>query len=92
MGTKATKSDLIAAIALRHDMSKAEATRVVDTALGFIADVVASGRPVTLSGFGTFTTRHRKARTGRNPATGAPVAIAEATVMGFRARRTKGGA
>ena len=79
------KSDLVDAVAGRADMSKAEAGRAVDAVLGSVGDALGNGDFVSLVGFGTFSVRHRAARMGRNPQTGATMQIAASKVPGFKA-------
>ena len=79
------KSDLVDAVASRADMSKAEAGRAVDAVLGSVGDALGNGDSVSLVGFGTFSVRHRAARMGRNPQTGATMQIAASKVPGFKA-------
>ena len=79
------KSDLVDAVASRADMSKAEAGRAVDAVLGSVGDALGNGNSVSLVGFGTFSVRHRAARMGRNPQTGASMHIAASKVPGFKA-------
>lgn len=79
------KSDLVDAVAGRADMSKAEAGRAVDAVLGSVGDALGNGDTVSLVGFGTFSVRHRAARMGRNPQTGATMQIAASKVPGFKA-------
>ncbi len=79
------KGDLIDAVASATGESKASVSDVVDATLGTITSALANGDKVTFTGFGTFERRHRKARMGRNPQTGAPVPIAAANVPAFKA-------
>ena len=79
------KSDLVDAVAGRADMSKAEAGRAVDAVLGSVGDALGNGDSVSLVGFGTFSVRHRAARMGRNPQTGATMQIAASKGPGFKA-------
>ena len=79
------KSDLVDAVASRADMSKAEAGRAVDAVLGSVGDALGNGESVSLVGFGTFSVRHRAARMGRNPQTGAAMQISASKVPGFKA-------
>ncbi len=79
------KSDLVDAVASKADMSKAEAGRAVDAVLGSVGDALGNGDSVSLVGFGTFSVRHRAARMGRNPQTGATMQIAASKVPGFKA-------
>ena len=81
------KSDLVDAVAGRADMSKAEAGRAVDAVLGSVGDALGNGDSVSLVGFGTFSVRHRAARMGRNPQTGATMQIAASKVPGFKAAK-----
>ena len=55
--------------------------------LGTIAGHVGKGGKVTLVGFGTFSQKVRKARTGRNPQTGAAIKIGASKSMGFKASK-----
>jgi len=80
-----TKTDIIEALSSRVGLTKADAKRSVEGVLGIIADALARGEKVTLTGFGTFEVRHRKARMGRNPQTGAPLHIPETNYPAFRA-------
>ena len=79
------KSDLVDAVAGKADMSKAEAGRAVDAVLGSVGDALGGGDSVSLVGFGTFSVRHRAARMGRNPQTGAAMQISASKVPGFKA-------
>jgi DNA-binding protein HU-beta len=79
------KTELIDAVAEGADISKAAATRAVDTVLDSISKSLANGNQVTLVGFGTFSVKERAARTGRNPRTGEPIDIPAAKVPGFKA-------
>ena len=70
-------------------MTRSELCARVAAAVGAlfsaIADALARGETVTVTGFGRFTTRDRAARTGRNPQTGDAVAIAASRVPAFKA-------
>lgn len=61
------KSELIANIAERSNLSKADAGRALDAFVATVRDALVEGEKVQLVGFGTFETRNRKARSGRNP-------------------------
>ena len=52
---------------------------------GTIGDALANGEEVRISGFGTFGTRSRPARTGRNPRTGEAVSISASMSQTFKA-------
>ena len=79
------KSELIEVAATEADISKAAAGRALDAILAAVIKAVAKGDSVTLVGFGTFKSSKRAARIGRNPATGAEIKIAAATVPRFTA-------
>ena len=79
------KSELIDVAATEADISKVAAGRALDAILAAVVKAVAKGDSVTLVGFGTFKSSKRAARTGRNPATGAEIKIAAATVPRFTA-------
>lgn len=70
------KQELIAAVAASTGESKAATGRALEAITKAISGALASGDPVVLNGFGIFSVTHRKARAGRNPATGASLQIA----------------
>ena len=79
------KAQLTDAVAAATDTSKAEAGRAVEATLNAIAGSLSGGDSVSLVGFGTFNVRHRAARTGRNPQTGATIQIGASKSVGFKA-------
>jgi len=79
------KNDLIAKVADLTDMSKAEATKAVDTVFDVIVDTLKSGDEVRLVGFGTFSVSSRAASMGRNPRTGEPMQIPASMQPKFKA-------
>ena len=79
------KAQLVDAVADAADISKAAATRAVDSMFDSITTSLKGGDTVTLVGFGTFSVSHRKARTGRNPKTGEPIPIAASKAPVFKA-------
>ena len=79
------KAELIDAVADGADISKAAATRAVDTVIDQITNTLKSGNQVTLVGFGTFSVKDRAARTGRNPRTGEPIDIPASKNPSFKA-------
>jgi DNA-binding protein HU-beta len=82
------KSDLVQALASRADLTKAQASRVVDALFsvenGVIAEALRGGDKVQITGFGSFEAKHREARTGRNPRTGKEIKIAASKSPAFR--------
>ena len=70
-----TKADLIEKMAAASGCTKACAGKALDGAIEAITKAVKKGDKVALVGFGTFSVSKRKARTGRNPQTGATIKI-----------------
>ena len=73
------KTELIAAIAADTSLSKADAGRMLDSALENLTQALARGEVVQLIGFGNFAVASRAERTGRNPSTGEPMTIKAST-------------
>lgn len=70
-------------VAKAADISKAAASRALDSVVGAIKGTLKKNGSVTLVGFGTFRVSKRKARTGRNPRTNQPIKIPAAKVPKF---------
>lgn len=79
------KSELSSRVAADASLSKAEAGTVVDAVFSNICEALARGETVAIAGFGTFSTRARAARQGRNLRTGEPLAIAASKAPAFKA-------
>lgn len=82
------KADVAERLAQRTGMSKAVARDAVDGIFAAIGGALAGGEVVQIAGFGTFGTRSRPARIGRNPRTGEAVSIAASTSPTFKAGKT----
>lgn len=80
-----TKQELVRSIATKSGLTKKDAESVLNVVLEEISNALKSGEKVQLIGFGTFETRKRSPRTGRNPQTGETIEIPEMTVPAFRA-------
>lgn len=79
------RSDLIIRLSEENpDLNAEDLEKIVGVVLGEIAEALARGDRVELRGFGAFSVRHRKARTGRNPRTGDIVEVAAKSVPFFR--------
>jgi DNA-binding protein HU-beta len=82
------KSDLVQALSERAGLNKADANSAVDAMFnpddGIIVVALRRGDKVQITGFGTFETRQRKARTGRNPRTGQEIRIDATVSASFR--------
>ena len=82
------KSELTAAAAQAAGIQKKDAERLLNAAIDIIAQKLAQGETVQLSGFGTFEVRNREARVGRNPITRQAVEIPATKVPAFKASKT----
>lgn len=75
------KTELVEKLAKKTGMTKKDSSMVVDAIFstapkeGIIANELSAGRRVQITGFGTFMTRRRKKRMGRNPQTGEAITI-----------------
>ncbi len=79
------KKELTKIIAEKTGATPKAVNGILNATLETIAETLAEGDKVTLIGFGTFKTAHRKERTGRNIRTGETLIIPEATVPAFKA-------
>jgi len=79
------KVELINAMAAQTGLSKKDTEATLNSFINVISNELAKEEKVQLIGFGTFETRKRAARTGRNPQTGEELKIDAATVPAFKA-------
>lgn len=79
-----TKAELINAIAKDCKVSKALAEKTINAVTDNVAKCLRKGDKITLTGFGTFYVSKRRARTGRNPQTGAEINIKARRVPRFK--------
>lgn len=79
-----TKADLVEKIASQVLLSKKDSEVVVNTVFRSIIQALSDGDKVELRGFGSFRTRERKSRVGRNPKTGDKVDVPEKKVPFFK--------
>ena len=79
------KDELVKEIAKKANVSQKSASDILSATLETIEKTVAKGKKVTLVGFGTFESRKRAARIGRNPQTGKELKIPATTVPAFSA-------
>ncbi|MDQ3557208.1 MAG: HU family DNA-binding protein [Gemmatimonadota bacterium] len=83
------KSELIQQLADRADISRSDAQKAVDALFsvedGIISRALKGGDKVQITGFGSFETKQREARKGRNPRTGKEIDIGPSTSASFRA-------
>ena len=78
------KTELRDAVAEAAGLSGAQADKALNAVIDSITSALSSGDKVTLPGFGTFETRARSARQGRNPQTGESIDIAASTTPAFK--------
>ncbi|MDF2566815.1 MAG: hbs [Oscillospiraceae bacterium] len=83
-----TKTELIAAVAAKTELSKKDADKAVNAVIDAITEGLASGEKIQLVGFGTFEVRDRAAREGKNPLTGAKLSIPATKVPAFKAGKS----
>ncbi len=83
-----TKAELVAAVAGDAGITKAQATRALDSYIANVTKELKKSGKLGLVGFGTFSVVKRKARTGRNPQTGAKIEIKAKNVIKFKAGKT----
>ena len=79
------KAELISAIVSETGLSKKDTEATINSFVNVISNELAKKEKVQLIGFGTFETRERAARTGRNPQTGKELKIAASTTPAFKA-------
>lgn len=79
------KTELIAEVARKCGLTRKDAEKAVNATFDTIAEHLCDGEKVQLVGFGGFETKHREARTGRNPRTKEVVEIPATTVPVFKA-------
>lgn len=78
------KAELVKSIAKKSGLTIAQSQSALDAVTETIVETLETGEEVALKGFGAFKSIKREARTGRNPKTGAPVAIAAKSVAKFK--------
>ena len=82
------KSDISSHVATQASLSKTAADGAVTAVFAAISDALAREETVAIAGFGTFSTKRRPARQGRNPRTGESIAIVASKGASFKAGKT----
>ena len=82
------KSDIVGRVAALTGLSRPTSGDAVDAVFEAVSEALAHGEEVRIAGFGTFGTRTRPARTGRNPRTGETLEISASTAPTFKAGKT----
>ncbi len=86
-----TKSDLIAALAAKENLTKKQAIDVINLIFNGFTDRLKKGNKIEIRGFGSFRVREYKAYTGRNPRTGKDVDVRPKKMPYFKvAKELKG--
>jgi nucleoid DNA-binding protein len=80
----ATRSDLARAVHEKLQVTKRDSALAVDAVFDAVLSALAEGQEVRIAGFGVFSVKKQKPRQGRNPKTGASVAIPAKNVVLFR--------
>ena len=78
------KTELIASVAQSAGLTRKDTDRVISAAIDAITAALVQGEKVQISGFGTFETKEREARVGRNPHTREAIEIPATRVPGFK--------
>jgi DNA-binding protein HU-beta len=84
-GATMNQTELIAAVAERAGLTKADTSKAVEALVGTITDAIKQGEEVRIAGFGTFGISERGERQGRNPQTGEAITIAASKAAKFTA-------
>ncbi len=79
------KAELIATLAQKADVTKKDAEKALGAFIEIVGETLKKGDKVQLVGFGTFESRKRAARTGKNPQTKATITIPASVVPAFKA-------
>jgi len=79
-----TKADLIEEVVHATEMNRKDSEVIVETVFDSIVKSLRAGAKIEIRGFGSFRTRERKARVGRNPKTGARVEVPAKTIPFFK--------
>ncbi len=79
-----TKADLIDQVTALGDLTRRDGEVIVDTLFDSVIEALRGSDKVEIRGFGSFRTRQRNSRTGRNPKTGASVAVPAKRIPFFK--------
>ncbi len=83
-----TKTELIAKVAEKTGLKKAEAERAVNAAIEALVEALSKGERTAIPGLGVFNVKVRKERTGRNPQTGKEIKIPARKTVAFTAAKS----
>lgn len=80
-----SKTEFIKMVATETNSSQKDVSKILDSAFNIIENEVAKGNKIRFIGFGSFESRERSARKGRNPQTGAEIEIPATNIPAFKA-------
>ena len=80
-----TRAELVVSVADKVGLNRRDADKVVSAVFDAIKGALVEGDKVQLTGFGTFEVREKAAREGRNPRTGATIAVPASKAPAFKA-------
>lgn len=86
-GRTVTKADLIEEVIRVTELPRKESETIVETVFESIIDALQKNDKIEIRGFGSFRTRERRGRTGRNPKTGAKVEVPAKRIPFFKASK-----
>ena len=78
------KSELVSSVARKAHLAKIDAEAAIDALLETITEAMKEGQSISFSGFGSFSTAIRPARSVRNPRTGEAIELEETKVVKFK--------
>ncbi len=79
-----TKAKIVETIQSQNGITKKESSELVESVIGIIKSTLETGDDVMISGFGKFCVKEKKARRGRNPATGEELMLDPRKVVTFK--------
>ena len=79
------KTELVAVVADKADVTQAMAEKVVNAFVDVVTETLSKEEKVVVTGFGTFEVRHRVARRGKNPRTGEEIVVPAQKTPAFKA-------
>ncbi len=82
-----TKTDLVALVAEKAELSKKDADKAVNAVLESVTETLKKGDKISLVGFGTFEVKERAERNGINPKTQEPMVIKASKAPAFKASK-----
>jgi nucleoid DNA-binding protein len=83
-----TKKELITAMSAETGLSLTDTQETFNAFIAVVTGALIQGDKISLPGFGTFTSKHRAQREGRNPQTGEALTIAASNIPTFKAGKT----